>query len=83
MYNWIPLADHEDLSRPACFPEDPFDDPLMTLPRFWPLEVIENLDKVRLTGKRAAADAEQNKETELDYYNIVCAPEHGPIPGTP
>jgi hypothetical protein len=83
MYNWIPLADHADNSRPAYYPEGPFDDPLMTLPRYWPLQVIDQLDQIRLTGKDAAAYAEQNKETELEYYDIVCAPTYGTIPGIP
>jgi hypothetical protein len=80
MYNWIPLADREDPSRPAYYPEGPLDDPLMTLPRYWPAQVIESLDLVRLTGKMAGEDAEQNKDTELEYYDIVCAPSYGPIP---
>jgi hypothetical protein len=79
MYNWIPLADHEDLSRPAYYPEGPFDDPLMTLPRYWPSQVVDQLDQVRLTGKDAVAYAEQNKEVELEYYDIVCAPTYGSI----
>jgi hypothetical protein len=82
MYNWIPLADREDPSRPAYYPEVPFNDPLMTLPRYWPAQVVESLDRVRLTGKEAAAFAEQTKKVELEYYDIVCAPTHGPIPGT-
>jgi hypothetical protein len=44
--------------------------------------VVESLDRVRLTGKEAAAYAEQNKKVELEYYDIVCAPTYGPIPGT-
>jgi hypothetical protein len=82
MYNWIPLADREDPSRPAYYPEVPFNDPLMTLPRYWPAQVVKSLDRVRLTGKEAAAFAEQTKKVELEYYDIVCAPTHGPIPGT-
>ena len=31
-------------------------------------------------GKDAAAYAEQNKATELEYYDIVCAPTLGQIP---
>ncbi len=83
MYNWIPLADHQDPSRPAYYPEGPFNEPLMTLPRYWPLQVLDALDQVRLTGKQAAAYAEQNKEIELEYYEIVCAPEYGEIPSSP
>lgn len=83
MYNWIPLADHEDSSRPAYYPETPFNDPLMTLPRYWPSQVVKSLDQVRLVGKHAAAYAEENKGIELEYYDVVCAPEYGPIPGMP
>ena len=75
MYNWIPLADHVDLSRPAYYPETRFNDPLMTLPRYWPSQVTDQLDQVRLTGKDAVAYAEQTKEIELEYYEIVCAAE--------
>lgn len=83
MYNWIPQADQEDPERPAYYPEIPFNDPLMTLPRYWPSQVVKSLDQVRLVGKHAVAYAEQNKEIELEYYQIVCAPNYGPIPGTP
>lgn len=83
MYNWIPLAGREDLTRPAYYPEGPFDDPLMTLPRYWPSQVVDQLDQVRLTGKDAVTYAKQNKEVELEYYDVVCAPTYGPIPDTP
>ena len=80
MYNWIPQAEVKDPHRPAYYPERSFDDPLMTLPRYWPLQVIDILDQVRLTGRAAAEFAEQNRQTELDYYSIQCTPEYGPIP---
>ena len=83
MYNWIPLADHEDPTRPAYYPEGSFNDPLMTLPRYWPSQVVDYLDQVRLTGKDAIAYAEKNKEVELEYYDIVCAPSYGAITDTP
>ena len=83
MYNWIPLADYKDITRPAYYPEGSFNDPLMTLPRYWPPQVHDVLDQVRLTGKDAAAYAEQNKSVELEYYDIVCAPTYGTIPGNP
>jgi hypothetical protein len=82
MYNWIPLADRDDPSRPAYYPEGPLGDPLMTLPRYWPAQVIESLDQVRLTGKTASAIAEQNRDIELEYYDIVCAQSYGPLPGS-
>jgi len=52
----------------------------MTLPRYWASQALRNIDKVRLIGEEAAAFAEQNREIELEYYDIVCAPQFGPIP---
>ena len=80
MYNWIPLADQQDSSRPLAIPEGPVNDPRMVLPRYWPHQVLGNLDGIRLMGEQANAYAEQNKATELEYYDIVCAPALGPIP---
>lgn len=80
MYNWIPLADQVDPGRPDLIPEGPVNDPLMTLPRYWPYQVLNVLDQVRQTGNDAVAYARQNKDTELEYYDIVCAPTDGPIP---
>ena len=80
MYNWVPLADQPDPARPAFLPEGYVNDPLMTLPRYWPYQVLDHLDSIRNIGQEAAAYAEQNKQTELDYYDIVCAPTYGPIP---
>ncbi len=80
MFNWIPLADKTDTLRPSYIPEGPLGDPLMTLPRYWPYQVHDALDVVRVTGKEAAAYAEQNKASELEYYDIVCAPTYGPMP---
>jgi hypothetical protein len=80
MYNWIPLSTTDDKLRPSYKPEGQLGDPLMTLPRYWPQQVHDALDEVRITSKDAAVYAEQNKATELEYYDIVCASEHGPIP---
>ena len=80
MFNWVPLANKEDPGRPAFMPEGPINDPLMTLPRYWPYQVVESLDRVRVTGKEAAAYAQENKSIELEYYDIACAPTYGPIP---
>ena len=52
----------------------------MVLPRYWPYQVQANLDIVRNIGKEAAAYAEQNKATELEYYDIMCAPTLGSNP---
>ncbi len=80
MYNWIPQADAIDPTRPAYIPEGPAGDPLMTLPRYWDTDVRSHLDDIRTIGKDAAAYAEQNKATELEYYDIMCAPKLGSIP---
>ncbi len=83
MFNWIPLSDAPDAGRPAFIPEGPANDPRLTLPRYWPTQVLAQLDTIRVMGKDAAAYAEQNKATELEYYDIVCAPTFGLIPPTP
>ncbi len=80
MYNWVPQADAVDPGRPSYLPESPAGDPLMTLPRYWDTDVRAHLDIVRSIGGDAAAYAEQNKATELEYYDIMCAPTLGPIP---
>ncbi|HJS19300.1 MAG TPA: hypothetical protein VJ785_11175 [Anaerolineales bacterium] len=80
LYNWVPLADQPDPARPAYLPEGYVNDPRMVLPRYWPSQVRANLDAVRNIGKDAAAYAEQNQATELEYYDIMCAPTLGPIP---
>ncbi len=80
MYNWVPLADQPDSNRPAFLPEGHVNDPRMVLPRYWPYQVQSNLDTVRTIGKEAAAFVEQHKATELEYYDIMCAPTLGAIP---
>ncbi|GAB4505665.1 MAG: hypothetical protein Fur0043_26620 [Anaerolineales bacterium] len=83
MYNWIPQSDQYDPGRPFFIPEGPAGDPRLTLPRYWPYQVTANLDAIRAMGNEAAAYAEQNKATELEYYDIVCAPVYGPLPAAP
>jgi hypothetical protein len=80
MYNWVPLADQQDPARPVYLAEGYVNDPRMVLPRYWPSQVRSELDKIRNIGNEAAAYAEQNKATELEYYNITCAPTLGAIP---
>ena len=80
MYNWIPLADQQDPARPIYLPEGHVNDPRMVLPRYWPSQVRSELDKIRNIGNEAVAYAEQNKATELEYYDIMCAPTLGAIP---
>ena len=80
MFNWIPLADQADPMRPSYLPEGSFNDPLMVLPRYWPSQILTEIDSIRGMGKEASAYAEQNKSVELEFYDIVCAPSFGPIP---
>jgi hypothetical protein len=80
MYNWIPLADKPDPGRPSWIAEGPVNDPLMVLPRYWDTNAGQYIDQVRQIGNQAAAYAGQEKATELSYYDIVCAPNYGPMP---
>lgn len=80
MFNWVPLSDTNDPRRPSWAPEGPANDPLLVLPRYWAPDAIIHLDDVVKISQDAAAYAEQNKATELEYYDIVCAPTYGPIP---
>jgi hypothetical protein len=80
MYNWVPQSDQTDPARPAYLPEGPAGDPLMTLPRYWDTDVRAHLDEVRTIGQGAAAYDQQNKAVELEYYDIMCASQLGPIP---
>lgn len=83
MYNWIPQADKFDASNTYAIPETPAGNPLMTIPRYADINARNEMDHVSQISDAAAAYAQQNKATELDYYNIVCAPTYGPIPGMP
>jgi len=81
MFNWVPLGDkvtpvHGDTWQP----EGPMNDPLMVLPRYWDTFAGKFIEDVLNMGQDAAAYADQNKATELEYYDIVCAPQYGPIP---
>lgn len=80
MYNWIPQADTYNASNPLAIPETPAGNPLMTLPRYIDINARDNIGTVIAIGDEAMAYAEQNKATELEYYDIVCAPTYGPIP---
>lgn len=81
MFNWVPQTDQTDPMRPSYLAEGPSGDPLLTLPRYWDTDARAHLDTVRKIGKAAAAYAEKNKATELEYYDIVCAPTYGEISG--
>lgn len=80
MYNWVPLADEIDPARPSYIPEGPINDPLMTLPRYSPDQILDSIDAVRIIGKEAAAYAQANKAAELEYYEAVCRSTYGPMP---
>ena len=85
MFNWVPLADAADPKRPAWsppgwVPEGAVHDPLMVLPRYWDTDAIRYLSTVIQIGQDAAAYAQANKATELEYYDILCAPTDGKIP---
>jgi len=79
MFNWVPQLDQFDSGRPLGIAEGPAGDPLMTLPRYWDTDARFHLDAVRKIGKDAIAYAQANKATELEYYDIVCAPKYGAI----
>ena len=83
MYNWIPQADAYNEDNPYAIPETPAGNPLMTLPRYTDIDARGRIDEVRVIAQEAAQYAEQNKASELEYFDIVCAPTYGPIPSTP
>lgn len=78
MYNWIPLLEGEDPTRPA-FLQDGNQDPLFVIPRYWNTDASQHIDTVRQIGKSAKEYILANRETEIEYYNIVCAPKLGPL----
>jgi hypothetical protein len=80
MYNWVPQAEGFDPNRPSYLPEIPSGDPLLTLPRYWSPAAFKYLPIVREISEQASQYAQSVRETELDYYNIVCAPQYGEIP---
>jgi len=81
MFNWVPLADQKDPGREFYLPEGGIGDPLMTLPRYWSTDALNRIDEVITIGDQAKADASQNRETELLYYDIVCKDTYGSIEG--
>ncbi|HTX78686.1 MAG TPA: polysaccharide deacetylase family protein, partial [Longilinea sp.] len=72
MFNWVPLADATDPNRPTYIEEGSVNDPLMVLPRYWDTDASTHIDQVRQIGQQAAAQAEQNKTVEMEYYNSAC-----------
>jgi len=77
MFNWVPLDDTADPMRPSYIADGLIGDPLMTLPRYWDTDARAHLDTVRNLSNEAADYAEKNKATELEYYDILCAPTYG------
>jgi hypothetical protein len=81
MYNWVPLGDKiTPVHGPTWWAEGPMNDPLMLLPRYWDTDAVKHLDDIVKISQDATAYAKKNKATELEYYDIVCAPTLGPIP---
>lgn len=80
MFNWVPLGDQEDPMRPSYQPEAGVNDPLMVLPRYWDTDAILYLQDIVAIGEQAAAQAEQQRSTELDFYEIMCASTYGVLP---
>jgi peptidoglycan/xylan/chitin deacetylase (PgdA/CDA1 family) len=80
MFNWVPQAAALDAMRPSYIAEGPAADPLLTLPRYWDTDALIHIGTVAQIGDEAAAYAAQNKATELEYYDILCAPTYGPLP---
>ena len=80
MFNWVPLGDTLTPVHGEWQPEGPINDPLMVLPRYWDTNAIQQISNVVQMGQDAAKYAEQNKATELEYYDITCKAQYGPIP---
>ncbi len=80
MFNWVPLDDAQDPARPS-WPQDGYvNDPLLVIPRYWDTDAVKHINTVIQIGQQAADYANANKATELEYYDIVCAPKYGPLP---
>ncbi len=79
MFNWVPLDDQVDPARPYLLADGQVNDPLMVIPRYWDTDARAHLDEVRQMSNAAMAYAQQNKATEVEYYNIVCASKLGPL----
>ncbi len=62
MFNWVPLGAEER----------EMNDPLLVLPRYWSTAAYVNLDDAVNYANQAIAFAQQNEQSELDYYNTYC-----------
>ena len=78
MYNWVPLCDVNDATRPY-YAVDGNQDPLFVIPRYWSPDASEHVDTVRQIGKAAKEYYESIRGTELEYYDIVCKPVMGDL----
>jgi hypothetical protein len=76
----VPLADKLEAERSTWLPEGSVNDPLMVLPRYWDTDAITHVNEVIQVGQEAKAYAGQNKPVEMQYYNIACTAQYGPIP---
>jgi hypothetical protein len=63
MFNWVPLGSEERDTN----------DPLMVLPRYWSTAAYINLDEAVSYADQAIQFAQQNRQTELDYYSTYCS----------
>ena len=48
-------------------------------PRYWDTDASEHVDTVRQLGKSAKDYYYSIRETELEYYDIVCSAEYGEL----
>jgi hypothetical protein len=70
MFNWVPLGEEERAVN----------DPLMVLPRAWSSAVNVNLDEAVKISEQATAYADENFQTEADWYRTYCGGEITNIP---
>ena len=54
-------------------------DPLFVIPRYWDTNASQEVDTVRQIGKSAKEYYNSIRETELEYYDIICKPEMGEL----
>lgn len=78
MYNWIPLCDENDPTRPYYYMDGNMD-PLFVIPRYWDTDASQHVDTVRQIGKAARDYLYSIRETDLEYYDIVCKPVMGDL----
>ena len=78
MYNWVPLCDTNDMQRPY-YKLDGNMDPLFVIPRYWDTDAAQHVDTVRQIGKAAKDYLYSIRETEVEYYDIVCKPVMGDL----